>query len=139
MTTHDGHGDPPSTVASNPDAAAATRRTGPSEVELRPFAVADHAPAGAFVGSLSAVADPGSTVTFSLVDGCGGAPNANGSFDLDGFDLYTSVVLDHATTPALSICVRASEAGDPPLHLDTALTVIVLPPGLSPRSGTGGG
>lgn len=137
MTIGHGEGAQPHTVASDADASAAPRgtgmrRTGPSEVELLPFCVADQAPVGTFVGSLSVVADPGSTVTFSLVDGCAGAPNANGSFALDGFDLYTSVVLDHSTAPTLDICVRATEAGDPPLYVDSVLSVTVLPPGAVP-------
>jgi hypothetical protein len=103
-------------------------RTGPRDVELLPFTVDDHAPVGTFVGSVSCVADQGSTVTFALVDGCGGAANDNGSFSLRGFDLYTAAAVDHAAAPSLTICVRATEAGNPPLHVDTALSVVVAAP-----------
>jgi len=84
--------------------------------------VLEHQPVGLEVATLGA-SDPdvGDTHTFTLVSGAGDDDNA--LFDIDGGVLETAAVLDHATTPTLTVRVRGTDSGG--LFLEDTVTITV--------------
>ena len=99
-----------------------TPNEAPTDLTLAPTAVPENKPAGTVVGTLSAVdADAGDTHAFTLVTGTGGSGNS--SFAISGSSLRTAAVLDHETTPALSIRVRATDAAG--LLVEKTFTITV--------------
>jgi VCBS repeat-containing protein len=99
-----------------------TPNEAPTDLTLAPTAVSENQPAGALVGSLSAVdPDAGDTHAFTLVTGTGGSDNS--SFLISGSSLRTAAVLDHEATPTRSIRVRATDSGG--LFVEKQLTVTV--------------
>ena len=103
-------------------ACEVTPNEAPTDLTLAPTTVAENQPAGAVVGSLSAVdPDAGDTHAFTLVTGTGGGDNS--SFSISGSSLRTAAVLDHETTPTRSIRVRATDSGG--LFVEKQLTITV--------------
>ena len=99
-----------------------TPNEAPTDLTLAPTAVSENQPAGAVVGSLSAVdPDAGDTHAFTLVTGTGGSDNS--SFSISGSSLRTAAVLDHEATPTRSIRVRATDSGG--LFVEKQLTITV--------------
>ncbi len=84
--------------------------------------VLEHQPSGLEVATLGATdPDAGDTHTFTLVSGTGDDDNA--LFAIDGGVLETAAVLDHATTPTLTVRVRATDSGG--LFFESPLTITV--------------
>lgn len=94
----------------------------PTDITLTPSTVAENAPVGTTVGTLSALSPkPGATFTFTLVAGTGDTNNA--SFTIVGNLLNTTASFDFETTPTLSILVKVTDQDGS--FFEKALTITV--------------
>ncbi len=95
----------------------------PTAVMLTPNEVAENAPIGTVVGTLTTEdPDEGDTHTYAFVDGDGGQDNA--AFIIDGDQLLTNVELDHATQNQYHIRVESTDSGG--LTVEESLVIVVL-------------
>ncbi len=80
----------------------------PTFIDLSPSSVAENAPVGTTVGTLTSV-DPnaGDTFTYNLVSGTGDADNS--SFAIVGNQLRTSAVFDFETKSSYTVRVRTTD------------------------------
>jgi uncharacterized protein YggE len=103
----------------------------PTSVSLSNSSVLEAQPIGALVGTLATTdPDSGDTHVYSLVAGDGGADNA--SFAVNGGELLTAEVFDHATKDAYTIRVQSTDAGG--LSVEQVLTITVAEQNLAPTS-----
>lgn len=80
----------------------------PTDIALAPAAIAELAPAGTVVGTLSATdVDGGPSYTYSLVAGAGGDDNA--AFTIQGTQLRSAQIFDFETKSSYSIRVRVND------------------------------
>lgn len=94
----------------------------PTNIVLSNAAVAEHKPAGTYVGDFSTIdPDAGNTFTYSLVSGTGSADNSQ--FLINGTQLKTQAVFDYATRTSYSIRVRTVDQGG--LSFEKVFTVTV--------------
>jgi hypothetical protein len=90
-------------------------------------AVLEHQPAGTLVDTLNASdPDPGDTLTFSLPAGV----FDNELFSISGKQLLTAAVLDHETTPELTLRIRVTDKAG--LSFAVTAPVSVLDDGVAP-------
>ncbi|MBA3464837.1 MAG: choice-of-anchor D domain-containing protein, partial [Deltaproteobacteria bacterium] len=96
--------------------------TAPTDLALSPSAIAEDAPAGSTVGTLSTTdADAGNTFTYALVGGTGSTDNA--AFTISGAMVRTAGVLDFESKSSYAIRVRVTDSGG---HIfEEALTITV--------------
>ncbi|MFN8468053.1 MAG: cohesin domain-containing protein [Caldilineaceae bacterium] len=82
----------------------------PTAISLNPSSVAENAPAGTTVGTLSVTDPDGDAPTYTLSSACtSGGPFANSDFSLSGSTLKTAGVFDFEATPSKTICVEAND------------------------------
>lgn len=81
--------------------------TAPTQVNLSNSSVAENAPTGTTVGTLSCVDDPGDIHTFTLVSGAG--DDDNGAFAIVGDQLQTNAVFDFEDDASKTIRVRCED------------------------------
>ena len=94
----------------------------PTDITLSNNTVDENKTANTVVGTLSAIdSDVGDTFTFSLE--CTVAGAEDGSFNILGADLRTSMVFDFETKSAYNICVRVADQGG--LTLDKNFVISV--------------
>jgi VCBS repeat-containing protein len=95
---------------------------GPTNIALTAAVVAENAPSGTVVGTLSTTdVDVGDAFTYTLVSGDGAADNA--AFTIDGGVLKTAATFDFEAKSSYSIRVRSTDANG--LSVDKVLTVTV--------------
>ena len=80
----------------------------PTAINLTPSSVAENAPAGTTVGTLSVTDPDGPEPVFTLSSACSGS-FANGDFYLVGSTLKTAAVFNFEATPSKTICVEAND------------------------------
>ena len=94
----------------------------PTDVALSAASVAENAPTGTAVGTLSTTdPNPGDTFTYTLVAGTGSTDNA--SFTIAGNALATAAVFNFETKGTCGIRVRSTDQGG--LFFEKAFTVTV--------------
>jgi hypothetical protein len=102
-----------------------------NEAPFAPVLSADHVgenqPAGTTVGILAASdPDAGQTVSFSVVTtGCGATYPDGTAFTVVDGTLRTAETLDHESKSTYSVCVRATDDGQPALSTDALVTISV--------------
>src|SRR5690606_22240189 len=90
--------------------AAAACNSAPTALAIDNTAVADDAPVGAVIGTLTAAdADAGDTHSYSIVSGEGDTNNA--SFGISGNALVIAEALDFEPQESYSVRVRVTDAG----------------------------
>jgi uncharacterized protein YggE len=103
----------------------------PTSVSLTNSTVSEAESVGTLVGTLTTTdPDSGDTHIYSLVTGDGDADNA--SFAINGNELLTAEVFDHATKDAYTIRVQSTDAGS--LSVEQVLTITVVEQNLAPTS-----
>ena len=94
----------------------------PTDIALSAPTVAENAPSGTTVGTLSTMdADAGDTFTYTLVSGTGSADN--GSFAIDGGTLKTAASFNYEAKNSYSVRVRTTDAGG--IFTEKAFTIAV--------------
>ena len=71
--------------------------------------MAENAPTGTTVGTLSVTDPDGDAPVYTLSSACSGGAFANGDFTLSGNTLKTAAVFDFEATPSKTICVEAND------------------------------
>jgi hypothetical protein len=96
----------------------------PSDISLSNASVNELCALATVVGAFS-VTDPdsGQSYSFALVPGVGS--EGNGGFSIEGNVLKTAAALDHESTPACSLRVRASDNGSPAMSIEKVFIVTV--------------
>ena len=94
----------------------------PTDIGLSNSSVAENQPANTLVGGLSSIdPDTGDAFAYTLVNGAGS--DDNGSFNITGSSLRTSVVFDFETQNSYSIRVRSTDQGG--LYVEKAFIITV--------------
>jgi hypothetical protein len=95
----------------------------PTDILLSNSTVEEGMPINTVVGTLSSVdANLGDTFTYSLVSGSG--DTGNGSFNISGNQLRSSVVFDYETQNSYSVRIRTTDQGG--LFFDKAFTITII-------------
>ncbi|HTX79119.1 MAG TPA: sortase, partial [Longilinea sp.] len=94
----------------------------PTDISLSNSSVDEEQPANTVVGSLSTTdPDSGNTFTYTLVSGTGS--DDNGSFNVSGNSLRTSVILDFEVKDSYTVRIRSTDQGG--LYTEKAFTITV--------------